>query len=226
MQPTECAVKACSKCGESKPLTEFFRHAKSKDGHRPDCKLCKSAKNRSNYVANRDRELAYRETYNKKNRERMLAQKKANYENNRERILSSQKAYREENPGHFRAVRDSWYAANKDHLKAYRAERWATDPEYRARANAAATRRQRLLDGAASEPYVRESIFDRDAWLCGICGGAVDPQLRFPDPESASIDHIVPVSLGGDDTPANVQAAHLGCNSGRGNRPLPSHTSP
>jgi 5-methylcytosine-specific restriction endonuclease McrA len=34
-----------------------------------------------------------------------------------------------------------------------------------------------------------------------------------------SLDHIVPVSLGGTHTWANVQLAHLRCNVSKGNRP-------
>jgi hypothetical protein len=34
-------MKTCSKCGETKPLDEFFRHAGNKtDGHKGTCKLC------------------------------------------------------------------------------------------------------------------------------------------------------------------------------------------
>lgn len=57
-----------------------------------------------------------------------------------------------------------------------------------------------------------QEIFDRDGWRCGICGGHVDPAVRWPDPWSASLDHIVPMSLGGPHRPDNVQCAHLRCN--------------
>jgi hypothetical protein len=33
-------MKNCSKCGEQKPLDQFQRHSQSKDGRRPDCKVC------------------------------------------------------------------------------------------------------------------------------------------------------------------------------------------
>lgn len=32
--------KRCSKCGDTKPLTEFYKHNGCKDGLRPDCKDC------------------------------------------------------------------------------------------------------------------------------------------------------------------------------------------
>ena len=34
--------------------------------------------------------------------------------------------------------------------------------------------------------------------VCGICGRPVDFDKKFPDPWSATIDHIVPVIKGGD----------------------------
>lgn len=48
---------------------------------------------------------------------------------------------------------------------------------------------------------------------CAICGRPVDFDKVFPDPWSATLDHIVPVSKGG--APAdieNLQLAHLQCN--------------
>lgn len=47
---------------------------------------------------------------------------------------------------------------------------------------------------------------------CAICGEAVDFDLRAPDDGCPSVDHIVPVSLGGSDEWSNLQLAHLGCN--------------
>ena len=47
----------------------------------------------------------------------------------------------------------------------------------------------------------------------------VDMSLKFPHPMSASVDHIIPLSLpGATDTKANVRLAHLGENVARGNR--------
>jgi len=38
-----CEVKNCSKCEQVKPLPEFFKDARSKDGLQSQCKQCKSA---------------------------------------------------------------------------------------------------------------------------------------------------------------------------------------
>jgi 5-methylcytosine-specific restriction endonuclease McrA len=53
---------------------------------------------------------------------------------------------------------------------------------------------------------------------CGICGEPIDMELRFPDGRSASLDHIVPLSLGGTDAVENLQLAHFGCNASKHGR--------
>lgn len=48
--------------------------------------------------------------------------------------------------------------------------------------------------------------------VCGICGMSVDFDLRSHDAGAPSVDHIIPLSLGGDPDWTNAQLAHLGCN--------------
>ena len=48
----------------------------------------------------------------------------------------------------------------------------------------------------------------------------VDKDLMWPDPMSASLDHIVPLSRGGTHTLDNVQLAHLACNERKHNSKL------
>jgi HNH endonuclease len=69
-------------------------------------------------------------------------------------------------------------------------------------------RRAERLRAAPRERIDREAIFERDGWICGICGLVVKP-------EEATLDHIVPVALGGAHTAANLRLAHAMCNSRR-----------
>ena len=78
--------------------------------------------------------------------------------------------------------------------------------------------RRRKAIVAAGEAFTRLEVFERDGWVCGICTEPIDSELRYPEPRSASVDHIVPLSLDGEHTWGNVRAAHLDCNVRRGNR--------
>lgn len=78
-------------------------------------------------------------------------------------------------------------------------------------------RRARLLK-AEVERFANTDVFERDCWRCGICNKRVRQDLLFPHPFSASLDHVVPLSLGGAHVRANVRLAHLRCNVARGSR--------
>jgi 5-methylcytosine-specific restriction endonuclease McrA len=69
-------------------------------------------------------------------------------------------------------------------------------------------------------PVDDAEVWERCKGICHICGLDVDPSLRFPDPHSRSLDHIVPLTRGGKHEPANVALAHFGCNAAKGNRLL------
>lgn len=84
------------------------------------------------------------------------------------------------------------------------------------RRRAAYHKRRAMKKGVDAESVVALDVYERDGWQCGVCGGDVDPALSWPDPLSASLDHVVPLSRGGAHNYANVQLAHLVCNERKG----------
>lgn len=70
--------------------------------------------------------------------------------------------------------------------------------------------------GIPYQRVARKPVFDRDRWICQLCQEPVNPALKFPNPGSASLDHIIPLKRGGLHALSNVQLAHLGCNSKKG----------
>lgn len=78
------------------------------------------------------------------------------------------------------------------------------------------SRRRARKFAAPVESFTHLEIFERDGWRCGICRQRINRRLSYPNPRSASLDHIIPLALGGSHTRANVRATHLDCNVQRG----------
>ncbi len=93
----------------------------------------------------------------------------------------------------------------------------AADPERYARIRAMSRhrRRARKYGNGPVDAIDPIKVFKRDSWRCGICGKKVNPKLQHPHPNSASLDHIIPLARGGTHTWGNVQLAHLACNSAK-----------
>ncbi|MFA5407193.1 MAG: hypothetical protein WC343_00295 [Bacilli bacterium] len=53
-------TKRCTKCGEEKPLTEFYRDRTKSDGRKSWCKLCTSGYQREYYEENREKRAGQR----------------------------------------------------------------------------------------------------------------------------------------------------------------------
>lgn len=48
---------------------------------------------------------------------------------------------------------------------------------------------------------------------CGICGKEVDKKIKYPEPLSPVVDHIIPINKGGHPSSLdNLQLAHFYCN--------------
>lgn len=71
--------------------------------------------------------------------------------------------------------------------------------------------RSRLL-AAFIEDVDPDVLIVRDQGVCWICLGTVAPT-------EVSVDHVLPLSLGGEHSYANVRLAHTLCNVRRGTRP-------
>jgi 5-methylcytosine-specific restriction endonuclease McrA len=59
---------------------------------------------------------------------------------------------------------------------------------------------------------------------CCLCGQPIDYSLQWPDPGSFSVQHLKSWDAHPElrEDPANLDAAHLGCNTSAGKTPKPS----
>lgn len=65
----------------------------------------------------------------------------------------------------------------------------------------------------------RRRIYERDGYVCQLCGVEVDPAIPYPDPWAATLDHVIPMSAGGGGEDSNLQLAHMVCNAKKGGAP-------
>lgn len=91
-------MKTCTKCGESKPITEFTRRPEVKSGRASHCKVCQ----RQWRTANRDKLLDQKKRYYDFNRGEIAERKKRNYDLNRDELLERQRARYAADPERYR----------------------------------------------------------------------------------------------------------------------------
>lgn len=64
-----------------------------------------------------------------------------------------------------------------------------------------------------------QRLGERDGWTCHLCGEAINPKSGRRN-RRATLDHVIPKSLGGSNSLENLRLAHWICNNRRGNLPL------
>lgn len=87
-----------------------------------------------------------------------------------------------------------------------------------ARAHSSAYRASRRAGRSVERPVIPSRIFDRDRWRCHICRRKLTAKHKWPHPWSPSIDHLLPLTRGGEHVPENVATACLRCNIAKSNR--------
>jgi len=147
---------------------------------------------------------ARRRRYYQITKERDRDKKKAWREAHSVEAAEKARLWREANPERFKAARDRW-----------RQENWQKVLESNGRRRAA-------MRTPEIERVDRMAIFKRDQGLCYLCGGPVKPDARRTDPESLSVDHVIPLSKGGSHSEANLRVTHIRCNLRKGVRLAPA----
>jgi len=81
------------------------------------------------------------------------------------------------------------------------------------RMQAKSSRRRARMKDAFVEDVHPHIVFARDGYRCHICGKKVNRKAAVPHPLAPTIDHLVPLALGGTHEPLNARTAHFICNA-------------
>jgi hypothetical protein len=150
----------------------------------------------------------------------------AYYIANRTKKLKAGAKWRANNPAKVKALATTWYSNNVDKVKA-QAIAWAVaNPDKVREADKAwasrnlnkicdkASRRRARRQGAFIEDVDRKVVFLNDTGICQwqYCSEA----SPFVDPQNWHLDHIQPLSKGGEHSYANTQVMHPTCNIRKG----------
>jgi 5-methylcytosine-specific restriction endonuclease McrA len=80
-------------------------------------------------------------------------------------------------------------------------------------------RRRAKRYGVAYEYIDKRRIFERDGWVCQLCGCDTPEHLQgTTDPQAPQLDHKRPISKGGPHLKTNVQCACRRCNTSKGDK--------
>lgn len=169
----------------------------------------KRAYDAARYAANRDAVRARVKSYRAANGEKIAAYNVEYRARNRDALCAKDRSYYQANKKERLARNAIWAATHSDKALAIKRAWKRRNPQdkrdYKHR------RKARLRGAGAVDVFAKREIYERDGWLCGICGEHVAEA-------DASVDHIVPVSKGGAHTRDNVRTSHIACNRKRGNR--------
>lgn len=116
---------------------------------------------------------------------------------------------RQANPEATHAYERAYYAANRAQFHARQRRYYLANP---AKAKeASALRKARKRHAPVVEAVSLAVIYQRDQGICSLCHQPVNRA-------EASMDHIVPLSKGGEHSYRNIALAHLSCNLAKNNK--------
>lgn len=246
---SETTEKTCSKCGISKPLDAYHRNPRNKAKRVAHCKDCASKRRKAYYQANKARENENNRKWREENPERHSENYRKWYAENSDSVRESTLRRYYENPQKFsdnarkwrannaerhREIKRRWYLENAEYAKMY-SQRWREENPDRAKDTLRKWREANPDRVAAHSREYRvrkqSAIVDTDISVeglrnlhgddCAYCGGTlVFHKSETYNPLTVTIDHVIPISRGGQHSWENTVLACWSCNSSKRDRLL------
>lgn len=195
----------CTKCGATKPLTEFYANPSKKGGYEKRCKDCVRAKQRAYTAAHQEENRQRCHEWYQRNRPHVEAYRRRRYPLIRAEKLVKDRLYYRANRQRILGVVRRYSQTHREQIAAYARK---TGPESRRRRAAwwrsYIARKRARKAGLTTHftPAEWKELVERASHACLACGAQTD----------LTVDHIVPLSRGGTNDIGNVQPLCFGCN--------------
>lgn len=228
-------MKTCTKCFLEKPLTEFYKRSRSKDGHAARCVECVRAYKKQFYADNAERiksdvkkyyadhseeRRAYTRDYYLTHREECLEKQSALRRNNADRIRARDKKRREDNLQAYLAREKSYREANYEKRREQSARWRLENPEKmrESRQNWKKNNPEKVLESAracgnrrrARKAQATVLDFTSEQLNCRL--GYYGYMCYLCGGEADQIDHVKPLAAGGAHMLCNLRPACGRCN--------------
>jgi 5-methylcytosine-specific restriction endonuclease McrA len=197
------STKVCSKCGIEKDISEFHKDKRTKSGRRSNCTQCSYEYNKKYGEIRREEIADWQHKYYISNRENTLESSNLYYLNNKEKIAKKAKIYAILNQSKISEYQKHYSATGKGKSSRKKAEQ-----KYRA-----------IKKGATIEDFSPTEIFERDGYICQLCGVKTRPDFKKTyHPLYPNLDHLIPLSKGGEHSRLNTQCLCHQCNIEKNNK--------
>ena len=207
--------KKCSKCGEWKVANTFNFHKlkKGKYGLLSSCKKCKGNYCKKRYQENSEKIKQYNKQYNQENKEKIKQKNKQYRQDNKEKIQQRQQQYYREHKQEIKQYqqqyRQQYYEEHRQNWKDYNKRYFESEKGQVALKKAKTkynksekgqvaqfngyNRRRTQLENNGGELTVEQwkECMEFFEWKCAYSGKSLGTK------KNRSIDHIVPVNVGG-----------------------------
>ena len=197
-------TKWCKECRELKPISGFREHSNT-------CRLCRSKRATEWENNNPERSKENKARWYRNNREGLLAKSAEKYKANPEIMLARVKKWSLEHREQKDATCSRWH---KEHPRSgiEAGKRWRKNNPDAARA-IKRNRRMRIMGVSGSGWSAKEEnkLIEDYGHRCAYCGKKI---------EKLTMDHVVPISRGGNHSIDNIVPACGSCNSSKHDKPL------
>jgi 5-methylcytosine-specific restriction endonuclease McrA len=216
--------KICTSCQDRKPVLAFSVCNQNNDGYQYKCKDCEKIYYQQNKESvkryrqkNKKRIAVKAKQYREANKDSIAEWHKNHYLENREKKALYIRGYQEENSHRISEYNRERYNNNKQHFLEL-AKEYRNTPHGRAMQSKHRSVRRCLMKESSIERFDPKEIFNRDGYKCQICGHKTRPDFKNPNhPLYPNLDHIVPLSKGGDHSRKNTQCLCRQCNIEKSN---------